>query len=613
LHCGYAGASVQYWTQGIAPNRKFVVYYQVFKFGASTTPVNFQVVLLETTGQIEITAINVQSANSKSIGVNNATGTIGAAAPNCSTGAANYWTGQTALISTPQAWRFIPPVAYTFNWTNAAVTSVANAGTDMLQGAGTGLGTPTAVTTTSTSQTPSGNVNYQVYIKDPITTCSEVYSVAVTVTPTPAAPTASNSVQCGTQVPLASVSCPTCDPGVTYNWYTAASGGSLFQGKISENFNAGTTTGTTYGNASVTGSRCVLTPAAASQSGALLLGSTGVNSNAYHIEFDFLANNSDALGYNGADGFSYSFGDDVNASATTPNAENGSGTKLKIGFVTYTNGTSTAGIYLMYNCTTDEQTSTTPGVLAYSSNMAWKNTTSPVHFSIDITAAGLLTLSLDGTPLFSNVDLSTTNYLLENKATWLQLFKARTGAGYSQHAVDNVIVEAQPAQAFTSIQQAVSASATYYVQTVDGICGSGSLTPISITVNTAPAFAITSNFSGCPGVAYPISVTTGSLDYVNFTWSPAAVLYSDAAGTVPYVAGTSATTVYVKTNTLGVMPTITCTAVDGGVGAAQCGSHSSHRSCYFSQCICFMYQRYSNHERCCSQHLCCKCCNRQYG
>jgi hypothetical protein len=226
----------------------------------------------------------------------------------------------------------------------------------------------------------------------------------------------------------------------------------------------------------------------------------------------------------------------------------------------------------MYNCTTDEQSSTTPGVLAYSSNTSWKNTTNPVHFNIDITAAGLLTLSLDGTPLFTNVDLSTTNYLLENKATWLQLFKARTGAGYSQHAVDNVVVEAQPSQAFTSIQQAVSASASYYVQTIDGSCGSATKTQVDITVNTPPAFAITSNFSACQGVAYPVSVTTGTADYVNFTWSPAAILYSDAAGTVPYVAGTSATTVYIKSSTLGSLPTITCSAVDGGVGSAQCAN-----------------------------------------
>jgi hypothetical protein len=188
-----------------------------------------------------------------------------------------------------------------------------------------------------------------VNILDPVTGCSQVFQTPVTVLATPVAPIAVNSVQCGTQVPTASVSCPTCTGNQTFNWYTAATNGALYQGVINEDFNT-STSGTLYGNAALSGARCVLTENIASQDGSLLLGSTGVNSNAYNINFDFQVGPSDALGYNGADGFSYSFGDDVSATATTPAAENGSGTKLKLGFVSYTNAGSSAGIYLMYNC-----------------------------------------------------------------------------------------------------------------------------------------------------------------------------------------------------------------------------------------------------------------------
>lgn len=96
LHNGYAGANVNYWTTGIAPNRKFVVNYQVWQFGNPSIPVNFQIILKETTGQVEIVATNVLSTAGKTIGVNNPTGTIGAAAPNCNVvpNSANYWQAQ---------------------------------------------------------------------------------------------------------------------------------------------------------------------------------------------------------------------------------------------------------------------------------------------------------------------------------------------------------------------------------------------------------------------------------------------------------------------------------------------------------------------------------------
>jgi hypothetical protein len=267
-----------------------------------------------------------------------------------------------------------------------------------LFGAGTGLASPASVTTTSTTQTPNGNITYQVYIKDPITQCSSVYSVPVSVTATPDAPataygTATPFELCGTQVPNngnALVSCPTCTGNVSYNWYTASTAGELYQGSISENFNSGTNPGTftLYGGAgavtAVTGTnqaqlintRCELTQGVASQYGAILLGSTGVNTNAYNINFDFQVDQSSGDG--GADGMSYSFGDDVVATQElTMNAENGTGSKLKIAFVTYTNGTSPQGIYLMYNSAINEQsTAIANGVLAYSNNVSWKNTSS---------------------------------------------------------------------------------------------------------------------------------------------------------------------------------------------------------------------------------------------
>jgi hypothetical protein len=573
-----------------------------------------EAVFYETLGQIDIRVFSATNGTSavaaeinKYIGLQDATKTIGATAPNCSSPfQQNFWNGLNTAIGSPLTWSFIPPKSYTYNWTNTANTTVGNAGTGQLSGAGSGLASPTSVTTTSTVQTPDDNITYQVYIADPVTTCSNVYNVPVTVNPIPAAPTTSFGsatplVMCGTQVPnngAAMVSCPTCGPSVTYNWFTAASGGSLFQGSIAENFDSGVNPGTfnlynaTGVVASPTGTnqaqllntRCELTQAATGQYGALQLGSTGVNTNAYEIDFDLRIDQSDNSG--GADGMSYSFGNDVVATAqgTTMSAENGTGSKLKVGFVTYSNGASPAGIYLMYNCTTNEQTPTTSGVLAYSNNTSWKNTTSDVHVDISIDALGQVTLLINGVAptasngTFTNAQLPVA-YLAENKATWQHVFKARTGDAYSRCSIDNVIVASQPAQDFDGIVQAISTSSDYYVQSLVGSCGSATRTQVSLQVDPPPAFAITSDPTICPFVGNnALTVTTGLASYTQFIWGPlvGGYLFEDAACTIPYT-GDSRSTVYVLSNTPGAtLPAITCDALDtaGPVGN-QCANTAS--------------------------------------
>lgn len=64
-------------------------------------------------------------------------------------------------------------------------------------------------------------------------------SVAISVLPLPTAPTATNSIQCGTQIPLASVaSAAGVDGTGTFNWYANATGGLALQ----------SSTATTYGS-----------------------------------------------------------------------------------------------------------------------------------------------------------------------------------------------------------------------------------------------------------------------------------------------------------------------------------------------------------------------------
>jgi len=118
---------IRYWTQGIAPNRRFIIEYSSYQYATPANSVRAKAILYETIGVVEIQGIEILSTNAKSIGVNNSTGTIGAAAPNCPAGTQNYWSARTNTIpaSAPQAWRFTPPTNYTTVWTATVGTSTS--------------------------------------------------------------------------------------------------------------------------------------------------------------------------------------------------------------------------------------------------------------------------------------------------------------------------------------------------------------------------------------------------------------------------------------------------------------------------------------------------------
>lgn len=180
--------------------------------------------------------------------------------------------------------------------------------------------------------------------------------------------------------------------------------------------------------ASITGGTLVLTTAANTQSGAIQVNNpNGINSNVFTVDFDLIT-----VGAQGADGLSYSFGGDVVPiptgganGPTTTNAENGSGSFLKLSFDAYTNGTNTNGVYLMYACTTFNQAPATAGVLGYSPNVSWAGGNNS-HVNISVNALGQITVTLGNTVLFNNVQLPAA-YLSANKSTWKHVICARTG------------------------------------------------------------------------------------------------------------------------------------------------------------------------------------------
>ncbi|MFY7884737.1 MAG: hypothetical protein ACOVOV_07840, partial [Dolichospermum sp.] len=190
---------------------------------------------------------------------------------------------------------------------------------------------------------------------------------------------------------------------------------------------------TVSGNASVIGEYLMLTERNNNKQGGITIPASGFNEAPLYVSFDAISTKTSGA----ADGFSYSFGPDVNVASTSPNAEVGTGTKLTVSFSNFSG--NSRGIRIYYNPASNQSLTTTVGsvMLAYSSNLTWMGTRSKVAINVD--NSGKLTLTLNGTVIFNNVQLPA-DYLTSNKATWKHVFKARTGADNDLMAIDNLAI-----------------------------------------------------------------------------------------------------------------------------------------------------------------------------
>lgn len=192
------------------------------------------------------------------------------------------------------------------------------------------------------------------------------------------------------------------------------------------------------GSALYSDNRLVLTPSSTSISGAALVTIPSLNilgSDPVAVEFNLTADQVyQPYNTGGADGFSYSFGNDV--SATSANKHNGSGGKIRISFDAADNSSNLRGIYLIYGKT--NTTAPTPGdatTLAFSPNIDWKNRQDvPVKITIE---NGRLTLTVDNIIIFNNISLPPS-YLTENISNWKHYFGAQTGGDAMRQAISNV-------------------------------------------------------------------------------------------------------------------------------------------------------------------------------
>ena len=83
--------------------------------------------------------------------------------------------------------------------------------------------------------------------------------------------------------------------------------------------------------------------------------------------------------------------------------------------------------------------------------------------------------------------------------------------------------------------------------------------PVIASVTPAPPVELTDTTTICNNEIAKIEVTSYLPNFDVYTWSPVDHLFTDASATIPYVAGTNTTTVYLKTSVAGLI-TVTCAA-----------------------------------------------------
>lgn len=427
-------------------------------------------------------------------------------------------------------------------------------------------GTTSIGTGLSLNQTPSITTDYSAEVLAGI--CPLASNITtVTVNQLPAAPITTASSQCGVNIPTASVASAAGAAGTgSFYWYDAATAGNLIQLPpvsstwstfYSADFTSGVATGASiFGSANTTNVAgwLELTAATNSLNGAISV-DAGVDAPAYKVEFDVQTTSG------GADGFSWSFAPDADPIATSPAAEMGTGTGVKISFDAYGGMPNAAGTYVLYNSNATSFSNTTAEVLAYDASTAWLGSTS-AHVTITINEAGELTLNVDGTDIFTNVALPAA-YLSANKSSWKHVIKARTGGLNMLTAIDNLAVQYKSYAAGSSTYlSSIPVTTTFYVSELGTNGCYSPLAPVVATVVDPNPIILSNglNPTYCEGATYTETASSAAVPAYTFTWDA-----QDANSGLPATtAGASVTTTPVPgvytiylTGTNGV-----CTATD---------------------------------------------------
>lgn len=551
---GYGtGAQVSYLTTGTAGSRVFTIEYKNWDCDYSyENTLTFQVKLFEATGIIQYIYKQEPGffyGQSASVGIADGATTpnylsLNSSAASPTASSTTFTTSISTRPATGQVYQFAPPVGCTGT---PVAGSVSATSTSICFGRSTTLSLPTATTGAGISyqwqSSPDGVLPYtnitgatsSTYVATPsgptfyrcIVTCSSGPSSAtsspIQITFTNSVTSTSGATRCGTGTVSLSA---TGTAGATMRWYAAASGGApLGSGSPFTTPTIGSTT--TYYVASET---------SASGIGQIGTGTSLTSSWSYPTAFgNYWYQDWQQIVYTAAELNAAGIAaGNITALAMNisglPGPSSVSGYSIRIG----TTASSTLSTFTTSGLTTVYGPSTvTPAV-------GWNTITFTTPFNWDGTSNIIVDIRGDGAYGSAN---ATTQFTTTTGNTCVYAYSfSSAGSAFYTSSPTPTPTTSRPNIRFTG----------------NTVCSSPRVA-VTATVNTPPAFAITGTQTICNNTVATMSVTSPLSNYNTYTWSPTTGLFTDAACTVPYSAGTSASTIYFKSTTAG-QTKYTCTA-----------------------------------------------------
>jgi gliding motility-associated-like protein len=524
---GSASSTLKYWTEGYAPNRTFIIEYSDVDPCCSngTTGFTAQARLYETTGFVDIAIVSKTATNSPTVGLQNATKTIGAVAP-----------GRQAFsstITTPETWRFIPPSNYNTTWTatDANGTTTIASGNNIF----------------SQSVSPAITTTYSISYTNQTTGCTNaagsaqvVMSVLNNFPPANVLTNAtSNSICFGDSVGL-SLSYTGSTDGLAFQWESSVDNGSTWTPVASATATSLTVTptvptsyrckmiscGGTPGYSSV--SSVVFTNNITGISAATRCGTGTATINALSTAGSVVKWYAAATGGSSL-GAGVTFTTPTIAATTTyyASAETITNANVSLG--------STAAISTVFGTTSSPDggmvfTTTTNNVVINSINVLINGTgdlTIKLQNSAGTDMASTTVTGVTGTATALTNIVLPSNFVVPNAGTGYRILCTSRGTGISWYYQTGAYPFTIPGVSITSGWGwgATSTDLRFIHNmnlTVPTVCASPRV-PVTVTVTTPPAITLSSSsVSICNGgtSTTPVTIATGASNYNTYTWSP---------------------------------------------------------------------------------------------
>lgn len=224
--------------------------------------------------------------------------------------------------------------------------------------------------------------------------------------------------------------------------------------------------------------------------------------------------------------------------AITPNA------------ISWSNGTTTVGSGNNLSVSPTANTTYTPTITYNTCSLSASGVTVTVNPLPTVpTVANSSQCGVGSTPTASVAD---SNGFTTPTFKW---YTVSTGGTAIQTNVSTTLLAAT-----ISANPLIVGTNAYYVSVINPTTGCESArSMVTVIVSTPAAFTITTDQTICNGEVSALAVTSTLGSYETYVWTPITGLFTDLSATIPYVAGTNASTVYVKSSTAGVT-TYTSTA-----------------------------------------------------